>query len=114
MGRRRESVTAYHYDDDGRLTHAVTVHDERFTDADVDELLARHTHQQLQCPGCGHPRDEVWPVDADHALKLDGQFHAQPLQCAACAARDKAQQRQRGDESHGIYWTVERKDSVDG
>lgn len=99
MGRQRRSVTEYEYDDPpddghiprrGRLVRAVTVHDPRFDDDDTLGLLERAEDRALACGGCGHPRDEVYPRDPEHAKQLDRELHAELLTCASCGKQETA------------------------
>lgn len=84
------------------------MHEPRFSDADTETALERAEDQATRCPQCGHPRDEVWPRDADHALELDSVFYAEPLECIGCKKIGAAQKRWQGDGS--AMFTLRRRD----
>lgn len=75
-----------------------------FTDQDTEEILEYFREKALECPGCGHPRDESMAKENQFA------YAAEPIRCHACKARDEAAQewvRKRGD-SAGINFSVFR------
>ncbi len=57
-GESRSSATSYEYDDDGRLTRSVTVHEPQWTDDDRLLVLALLQIEEDTCEICGHPKSE--------------------------------------------------------
>ena len=113
MGRRRQSVTEYHYDDEDRLVRAVTTHDAEFTDDDTDAVLERAQERARACAGCGQPRDEVWPEGPDDALEKEREWAAAPMKCVACAERDRTKRKYEASERpdrDGIHFVLQRRD----
>lgn len=92
-----------------RLVRSVTVHDARFTDDDILGALERAEDVALVCGGCGHPRDEVWPVDAEHARQLDKELYAEEVTCMACGKKETAIQR-LDNPAPGTKVVVRRRD----
>lgn len=113
LGRERRSTTTY-YDAAGNVTgSAVTVHDALFTDDDVDGVLERQAERAAQCPGCGQPRDEVWPEGPEDARRMEAEWTSQPMKCVACAARDQAKSRYETNtnpDTSGIHFVLQRRD----
>lgn len=113
LGRQRQSVTRYHYGDDGRLTHAVTTHDEEWTADDAAAQLEYDAEQRLICR-CGHPLDRT----TDPALRQG--WEAKTITCHACAAEERAREGARkanGNNGHHAagkkYQVVDRFAAVD-
>lgn len=57
-GESRSSATSYEYDDDGRLTRSVTVHEPMWTDEDRLLVLGLLHVEEETCEICGHPKSE--------------------------------------------------------
>jgi hypothetical protein len=78
-----------------------------FTEEDTELALEWQREKDLECPGCGLPRDETMQKDHhDH-------YTASALRCHACAARDrKAKQftKQEHDDS-GLFFVPKEIDA---
>lgn len=79
LGRRRQSVTVYEYDDDGRLVQSVTTHDAEWADEDLGYAQAHRRNELGKCPGCGLPLAETTNADNEGAYEAPP-----PTRCHAC------------------------------
>src|SRR5690606_18306190 len=82
LGRQRRSVTRYHYDEQGRLDWAETVHDAEWLAEDADAALERQAERALICQGCGHF------IDESHDDKYKAAWIVDKHICWGCAARE--------------------------
>ncbi|MBB4702249.1 hypothetical protein BJ982_003793 [Sphaerisporangium siamense] len=72
-------TTTYHYDEQGRLTHTVTLREPEWLEDDVAWALAWKQEQAGLCPGCKLPLEET----TDPAN--DGRYRVPPAtRCFAC------------------------------
>lgn len=106
-------MTEYHYDDQGRLSYAVTTHEPLFSQDDTDAALERAAEKAIECPGCGQPVDEAWPQDPDALEAERVRWKAEPIKCAPCSARDSAKRQYEAAESvdrSGIHFPLTTRD----
>lgn len=65
------------------------------------------TEQDLACPGCHHPRDEVWLTDDEDRSVKEAKVHARMRECVICSARgwanDRFRESTQGHPAHGIF-----------
>ncbi len=108
LGRRRQSVTEYHYDDTGRLTHSVTTHDPEWSAEDSSDALEWQAERAALWDR-GHPIDETSNPDRANVWVTD------EVTCWACAARER-RAKTAGETRPGTRWRVrdQSKDSVRG
>lgn len=73
-----------------------------FTPQDTADVLEYMREKALECPGCGHPRDESMAKENQHA------YDAEPVRCFACAARDRRADRfhKDGGLSAGLKFSI--------
>lgn len=73
-----------------------------FTEQDTEDVFEYFREKELECPGCGHPRDE----SMDKANQLA--YVAEPVRCFACQARDQRAEKwhRAGGDSAGIKFSV--------
>lgn len=105
LGRKRTSVTTYHYADDGRLEWSETEHDAEFEDDDLDVALEWKHEQSLLCV-CGNPLDEGMDDDMKAAWIAERRI------CWACAARERTQYGDNHDgkrAAHGTKYLVRNR-----
>lgn len=111
MSRRRwlgwepRRVTTYHYDTDGRVTHAVTVAEAEWDDIGRDEALALLEAEADTCPGCGLPLSETTDSDAEF-----GYWAPPPLRCHACTPVEHRRKEYADSPAPGaLLFTAEPK-----
>lgn len=69
--------------------------------------------QNLACPGCGQPRDEVWVWDTDEQDVKQAQWDAHLRLCVACQKRDQVEHQFRSHphaQTAGIWPSLVRVD----
>lgn len=81
-----------------------------WTERDRAVAVGLEVHEGSQCPGCGHPIDEVWSPDEYNA------HVAEPVTCGRCRAIEKGrhnhEQKIRNDDKardFGLHWTAHRR-----
>lgn len=86
-------------------------------DDDYDVALMWQTEQDLQCPGCLQPRDEVWVFSPDEQHEKEAAVEAKRRMCVACRASewDRHSWHEESKDAPpiigmGIHHTIGRKE----
>lgn len=58
--------------------------------------------ERSRCPGCGHPKSEVWVEDAD----TEFDYIAEEVQCQACHRLESARAGNKTEK--GLHYYLER------
>lgn len=93
-GNEPARTTTYAYDDDGRVTAAVTTVEPEWDEDSRGLALALCEYEAGLCPGCRNPLAET--TDPRHE---DRYFTAEAVRCHRCTATDQASRRYEGSPS---------------
>jgi predicted RNA-binding Zn-ribbon protein involved in translation (DUF1610 family) len=77
---------------------------------DTLAVLAYLREEDLECPGCGLPREETMDRESD------GRYRGHPIRCHACAARERTRDRfsARPSDGAGLFVAIEDLGGVSG
>ena len=82
----------------------MTTHDAEWTPNDREMALQWRTEKDLQCTGCGHPRDESMADEHDAPT-----YQVEALQCHACRSREETVAKfvdRKCPPEAGVYFPV--------